>query len=109
MTKRQFFVIAFRVLAIYLLLNFIGNFSSILATYRRSTLLPGSSTFFSVGMIGLTLVGALFITWLLWKKSEWLMERILAVPILQDVDMSVNNGDESTDETDSIHDPYDSP
>src|ERR1051325_11057496 len=106
MSKRQFFVIAFRVIAIYLFLSLIGNLSSYLVTVRRTAYLDSTTTIFAIGVVGLSIVGFLFVVWLLWKKSEWLMERILAVPILQDTQ---GDGSHTEDEEGAFYDPYDSP
>jgi hypothetical protein len=109
MTKRQFVVIAFRVIAVYLFLNFITNLSSFLRTIRTSLLVDDTSSVFIIGVVGLSIVAALFVFWLLWHKSQWMMERILAVPVLQDeplteVETKLNNAEQPI-----AYDPYDSP
>ena len=80
MTKRQFVVIAFRLFALYLLFNLISNVGYLF----NSTLFHESRTT-SIIISSFATCAALFLISLLWRKSDWLMQKVFAIPILSDV------------------------
>jgi hypothetical protein len=79
MTKRQFVVLAFRLFALYLLFNLLSG----LATIFKIASSPGAGvTLYLVA--GFAIFIALAFITLLWRKSEWLMQKVFAIPILSD-------------------------
>ncbi len=80
MTKRQFVVLAFRLFALYLVFNLLSG----LATIFKIASSPGAGiTLYLV--VGFAIFIALALITLLWRKSEWLMQKIFAIPALSDV------------------------
>jgi hypothetical protein len=80
MTKRQFVILAFRLFALYLVFNLLSNLSSIL----NPAFIPrGGITNFLIA--GFAIFIALTFISLLWRKSEWLMQKVFAIPVLSDV------------------------
>lgn len=84
MTKRQFVVLAFRLYALYLVFNLLTSIGSYMSVIRFDRAVGGANLVEWIGLVGLSILGFLFVIWLFWAKSEWLMERILAVPVLQE-------------------------
>jgi hypothetical protein len=82
MTKRQFVVLAFRLFALYLLFNLITSIGSFFnsMTGARS---GGSSSGIWVGGFAICII--LWLISLLWRKSEWLMQKVFAIPVLSDI------------------------
>lgn len=76
MTKRQLVVLVFRLFALYFSFNFIES----LASYISASKIGGEGLFVTL----FVLAAVLFFVSLLWRKSEWLMQKIFAVPSLQD-------------------------
>jgi hypothetical protein len=84
MTKRQFVVIAFRLFALYLGFTVVTNLGNILSLYLRSIAferIPESLAYFATGF---TILGALAVIALLWRRSEWIMEKIFRTASLTD-------------------------
>jgi len=113
MTKRQFVVLVFRLFALYLLSNAIQNLAFVLRTVMT---LNGGVTGVLLALFSLFVV--LFVISLIWRKSEWLMEKIFAVPALSDKVMEVKvvegDQDELADsplgiETFEVQDYYETP
>jgi hypothetical protein len=106
MTKRQFVVLVFRLFALFLLFHAITNFANLL----RMTTLPGEET------TGWLLAGFALFFWLLvisvlWRKSEWLMEKVFAIPSLSDntllVKPAIEDAPRSSSETPEVFEVQD--
>ncbi len=78
MTKRQFVVLVFRLFALYLAFNLITSLGTI---YQAVSKMPGALSF-SAGAFTICIM--LFAIALLWRKSEWLMFKVFAIPSLYD-------------------------
>ncbi|MFI5201125.1 MAG: hypothetical protein ACHQNE_01900 [Candidatus Kapaibacterium sp.] len=104
MTKRQFVVLVFRLFALYLLLNLISNLAYIL----RSSEMPGGGIAnFLIG--GFAIFIALAFISLLWKKSEWLMLKVFAIPALSEEPLAEgmeNFQTMPTEATERVEAPY---
>jgi uncharacterized membrane protein len=79
MTKRQFVVLAFRLFALYLVFNVITNLGYFLSMLQFEHGFAGAALTAAFGIAIL-----LFALSLLWRKSEWLMQKIFAIPSLSD-------------------------
>jgi hypothetical protein len=113
MTKRQFVVLVFRLFALYLLSNAIQNVAFVL---KMVTALNEGISGILFALFSLFVV--LFIISLIWRKSEWLMEKIFAVPALSDTMIEVKVVEEEQNvptvgsigsETFEVQDYYETP
>ncbi len=96
MTKRQFVVLAFRLFALYLLINFISNFGYLIGFASHSDdITPYLTTLF-------TIFATLTLITFLWRRSEWLMEKVFAIPALSDKTITVELLPGSTDDVENI-------
>ncbi len=102
MTKRQFTVLAFRLFALYFSFNFIERLGSFISASRMEG---------STGLILSLFVFAavLFFVSLLWRKSEWLMKKIFAVPSLQDKAPEISEGEVTVETKVEIIEYYETP
>jgi hypothetical protein len=75
MTKRQFVVLAFRLFALYLIINLVPHID---------TMASGSGRRVTITEV-VTICNYLYFIYLLWMKGEWLMEKVFAIPVLSDV------------------------
>jgi hypothetical protein len=96
MTKRQFVVLVFRLFALYLLFNFITNLGYLIGFVSQSNdfelyLTPAFTIFATLALISF-----------LWRRSEWLMEKIFAIPALSDKTIIVEPLPSSTDDVEKI-------
>ncbi len=78
MTKRQFVVLVFRLFALYLLFNIITSLGTLFQTASK---VPGIAGFWVSAFMICVMVFAIS---LLWRKSEWLMQKVFAIPVLSD-------------------------
>jgi len=79
MTKRQFVVLAFRLFALYLVFNLITNLGYFLSMLQFERGFAGAALTAAFGIAIL-----LFALSFLWRKSEWLMQKVFAIPALSD-------------------------
>ncbi|HET6400768.1 MAG TPA: hypothetical protein VFH95_05145 [Candidatus Kapabacteria bacterium] len=93
MTKRQFVVLAFRLFALYLVFNVITNLGYFLSMLQFEHDFAGAALTAAFGIAIL-----LFALSLLWRKSEWLMEKVFAIPALS------NDPEPESEDTGSVHD-----
>lgn len=91
MTKRQFVVLAFRLFALFLAFNVVTNIGYILSMARD----PFTSVISRIAAVGFALSVSLLLIWLLWKRSEWLMEKVFAIPALSDSESEAAEHDRS--------------
>lgn len=78
MTKRQFVVLAFRLFALYLVFSLISNVSTFYQIILRS---QGTIGYLAIAIAICIFLAAIS---LLWTKSEWLMQKVFAIPSLSD-------------------------
>jgi hypothetical protein len=97
MTKRQFVVLAFRLFALYLLFNLVSQLGY-LVDGLSMVLLDGGSmgTMYLAAAVSICI--SLSVIALLWRKSEWLMQKIFAIPALSDKTIEVVPELDSTNE-----------
>jgi hypothetical protein len=81
MTKRQFVVIAFRLFALYLGFVLISSIGFLFNSLRFPGFNGGISEILAPSF---AICITLFLISLLWRKSEWLMQKVFAIPILSD-------------------------
>ncbi|HEX5316057.1 MAG TPA: hypothetical protein VFX22_05345 [Candidatus Kapabacteria bacterium] len=79
MTKRQFVVLAFRLFALYFAFSLITNLGYFFQMLQLQSEFVGGALTAAFGVAIL-----LFALSLLWRKSEWLMQRVFAIPLLSD-------------------------
>jgi hypothetical protein len=79
MTKRQFVVLVFRLFALYLILNLLTTLPYIFNLPH----LPGEGLAHFL-LAGFTIFIAFALISLLWRNSEWLMQKVFAIPALAD-------------------------
>src|SRR5271169_5650375 len=81
MTKRQFVVLAFRLFALYLVFNLLTSLGYFFGSFRLIGFGGGVSDILAPTF---ALCIILFLISLLWRKSEWVMQKVFAIPILSD-------------------------
>jgi hypothetical protein len=101
MTKRQFVVLAFRLFALYLLFNLISELGYLINGFSI-TLTSGGSLGTMYLATAVSICISLAVISFFWRKSEWLMEKIFAIPALSDKTMEVAPELELTDDAEDI-------
>jgi hypothetical protein len=89
MTKRQFVVLAFRLFSVYLLFSILSQLGYFINGLTLVILNGGSlGTMYLAAAVSICF--SLAVITFLWRKTEWLMERIFAIPSLANLESPKN-------------------